>query len=213
MFRKNWFIKLAVVAVIGLCSIAYAINAVYTVNIGGKKVNPGELHTPRSAWDVLGATLAEGDEPNDLAVGERTYLTVLAAAEGGDDKIIVFDLRTADRQHWNRVRFRCIGVTDGGNIVYQVYFGTLGLGGTDCILAPAGELDFVIGTQASTTATYEVADTLTVTPSGSWTKGWGSVSPTGNLVAEGWIDLIGADIVVLVPTTVGCNCKVLGKGY
>ena len=213
MVSKKWVIRLAVVVVIGVCSIAYAINAVYTVNIGGEKVNPGELHTGRSAWEVMGATLAAGDEPNALAVGERTYATVSAAAEGGDDKIIIFDLRTKERQHWNRARFRCIGTTDGASVKYQVYFGSLGLGGTDCILAPVGELDFTIGTQASTTATYEVADTLTITPSDSWTKAWGSASPTGNLVAEGWIDIIGADIIVLVPTTVGCDAKVLGKGY
>jgi len=164
--------------------------------------------TAQDVWIVVDSTTSSGDEPNDLAVGERTYATVKEAAEGGDAEI---SIQRID-ETWNAGRFRCIGDTNDSSVTYQIYLGTLGPDGTDCELAKAGQLAFTIGTQASTVSTYEMAHTVTVT-SYCWAKAWSSASPGSNLVAEAAIDLMGADILVAVPTTAGCDCKLLFKGF
>ena len=76
----------------------------------------------------------------------------------------------------------------------------------------ANKLAFVIGTQASITSTYEMADAVTVTESDS-VSAWSSVGAAGNTVAEGQIDLNGANIIVLVPTVVTANCRLHIKGF
>lgn len=190
--------------------VVYAIDKVYLANKASQMVNPGQLHTAREAWIVLDATTSTGDEPNDLAVGERTYLTLAAAAEGGDDEIATLSL--VPYQDWSFARFRCIGITNDQTVTYQIYLGSLSPGGTDCALVKAGQLAFTIGQQVSTTATYEYADTLTLTEY-CWPKTWATSSPTSDLVAEACVDLMGADYIVAVPTTVSCDCKLLIKGY
>lgn len=161
------------------------------------------------AWQVIDTTSVADTEPSDLAVTERTYVTVKAAiatAANGDDEITI----TRIPPTWNAVRFRCIGETEGGAITHQIYFGTLG-NGADCELAKAGQLAWVIGTQASTTTGYELADTVVVTAY-CWNKSWGSQSPVGNLVAEAIIDVLGADLIVVVTSATDDNCKLLAKG-
>src|SRR3990172_3454872 len=153
----------AALLVVLFVTVAFAIEGFYSYNMGARMVNPGQLHTERTVWAVLTATASAGEEPNDLAVTERTYLTITTAAEGGDGKIAVYDLRTPARLVWNRVRFHCIGISDNNSITYQIYLGTLGAGGTNCAFVKSAQLAFTIGTQASETATYEYADTLTVT--------------------------------------------------
>ncbi len=205
--------RFVIFLVLAMATVAAAITGVYQYTTGARMVQPGQLHTERSTWTVLLATASAGDEPNDLAVAERTYATVIAAAEGGDSKIGVLDLRTpVIRQSWNKLRLRCIGISDGNSIVYQIYTGTLGVGGTDCALVKSAQLAFTIGTQASETATYEYADTLTITEYCT-SLSWLANSPLNNLVAEGYIDLAGDDYLVIVPTTVNCNCKLLVKGF
>lgn len=197
--------------------LAVAIDQVYLSNKVGQIVNPGQLHTARSAWEIANTSASDGNEPNDLAVDERTYLTVLAAAEGGDSKISVVLLHTADRQNWNAVKFRCIGITDNGTVTYQVYAGTLGQapisGVTDCELAKVGQLAFTIGTQVSATATYEMADAVAITEGYSSVRSWLSASPGNDGVAEGELDVTGADVIVIVPTVVSANSKLLITGY
>lgn len=200
---------LIVVLACALAGMVFAFEGVYSVDRRGSTVDPGQLHTPHNRYVVIATTVNAGDEPNALAVGERTYLLALAAAEGGDSKIEVYPTSGTLAGGDNRVQFWCIGITDGANIIYDIHAGTLGKG-TDCELEYMGELDFTIGTQASTTATYEMADAVTVTPSDS-VLGWSSVSPGGNRVAAGRIDLDGKDFVIVVPTTVGCNAKLLAK--
>jgi len=168
------------------------------------------LLSSQIAWNVLDSTTATGTEPSDLAAGERTYVTVLAAiaaASSGDEEISYARVPPS----WCGVRFRCIGTTEGGAITYQIYFGSLA-GGTDCELAKAGQLAFVIGQQASTTATYEMADAVTRTPY-CWNDAWDVNSPNNELVAEAAINLMGADLVVAVPSATDTDCKLLMKGY
>lgn len=181
------------------------------------RVDPGQVHTPRNTWVVIDAT-DSGETVGNLGVTERTYQTVLAAIATGtnnDDEISIYDIPRS----WNAARFRCIGKTDGGVITYQVWLGTLGDGNrhtdsttADCELAYAGQLAFVIGQQASTTTDYELADTVTVTAS-DWPATWTSKTPTGNRVAEATIDLMGADVMVVLASAINCDAKLLGKGY
>lgn len=211
MRRKNWH----GILIIGLClavmTVAWAIDPVYISNKQGKIVDPGELNTKQNLWVAVNTVVSAGDEPNDLAVGERTFLTVTAAAEGGDEKIETYSVPST----WNGVRFRCIGITDNGTATFQVYGGTRDtrISGSDCELAKLGELAFVVGTQVSATSTYELADAVTVGAATSWIPDWGSVSPGSELVAEATIDLLGIDVLVLVPTVASANCKLMAKGY
>ena len=187
-------------------------------DLDGIRVDPGAVQTARPRWEVIATTASAGDEPTDLAVTERTYQTVktaIAAALNGDEKIQVFDIP----RDWNGIRFRAQGITDDGTYTTQVYFGTLGDGNKDsdstdfdCELAYVGQLAWVIGTQASITATYEMADTVTVTGS-DWPESWESSSPTGNRIAEASIDAIGADVIIIVPTVASADSRLLARGF
>jgi len=205
-----------IMATLLFTAVAWAVTESMMVNTAGVRVDPGILNTIRTDWVQLDATTSAGDEPNDLAVAERTYATLAAAAEGGDAEISTFTLYSGSaraRLNWNRVRFRCIGITNDQSVTYQIYLGDLGASSaTDCALTKVGQLAFTIGQQVSDVATYEFADTLTITEYG-WPKTWGSSSPTGDLVAECYIDLMGADYIVAVPTTAACDCALYIKGY
>lgn len=210
--------KTRIIIILVFVSVAFGVTRIVPLNKSSDQVNPGQPHTARDAWEVFDSTvLSAGDEPNDLAVDERTYLTVLAAAEGGDDKILVLLLHANNRQGWNRLKFRCRGITDNGAATWQIYTGVLGRapisGTTDCELAKVGQLAFTIGTQVSTLATYEMADTLVVTEGFSSPRAWLSASPTSEHVAEGELDVTGADVVIAVPTTIAANSQLLITGY
>ncbi len=59
---------------------------------------------------------------------------------------------------------------------------------------------------------FELADTLTISNDTTWPKTWSETNPTGNLVAEGRIDHLNADIAVFVPTTASADSKLLAAG-
>jgi len=198
--KKRVIVALVLIGL--LAGVAWAIDLVHS-----------ETRTPQAKWQVVDTTTSADAEATDLAVTERTYATVVAAiaaatAGVGDGEISIYRIPDG----FNAARFRCIGITGDGTATYQIYFGTLAVRGTDCELAKAGQLAFVIGTQASITSGYELADAVTVT-SYCWPVSWGSASPSGNLVAEASIDLLGADILIAVPTTASANCKLLIKGF
>lgn len=209
--------KTKILIVLAIASAALAVTRIVPMNKTAKQVNPGQVHTARGAWTIIATTLVAGDEPNDLAVGERTYLTLLAAAEGGDDKIETFLLHAGTRQGWNRAKFRMRAAADGLENVYQVYVGTLGqppiADVTDCELVKVGQLAFTTGTQASITSGYEMADTLTITPITGWAGVWKSRSPVGNLCAEAELELENVDVIVIVPTTVATDAELIVTGY
>jgi hypothetical protein len=209
--------RLLILAILALmANVAFCANTeVVPKDKDGARVDPGQLHTVTNTWTVIDTTDSSGLEPNDLAVTERTYQTAKAAAEGGDAEISFFDVPRS----WNGLRLRAIGITDDGTATYQIYLGTLGDGNKDddstaedCELAYLGQFVFTIGTQASTTSTYEMADTLSITAS-DWGDTPTAKSPAGNRVATGKVDLLGADLIVAVPTVVTADCKLLGKGF
>ena len=208
---RKWIIVCTIVA---LATVAWAIDPVYVTNRQGKIVDPGALNTRQNVWVVANTVASAGDEPADLAVGERTYVTVLAAIAadvGGDGKIETYKAPS----HWNGARFRCIGITDNATATFIIYGGTRNtrLAAGDCELAPLGQLAFTIGTQVSTTATYEMADTVVITLDDEWIADWGTISTASDRIAEATIDLLGIDTLVFVPTVASADCKLIVKGF
>lgn len=173
------------------------------------KIQPVFVATNQVGWKILDSTTSFGKEPNDLEIGGRTYASILADTNEGALEVSIVHIPPT----WTNVRFRCIGVSEDSNVIYQVYAGTLAEG-SDCELAKVGQLTFVIGTQQSTITGYKMADTVTATTTeDDWVKSWATSSPANNHVAEATVDLMGEDILVLVPTTADCDCKLLGKGF
>ena len=215
--KKKLFILTSLLIIVGIC-LAADLSRVTQVDRDGNKVDPGAVHTVRTTWVAIDDTSSTGDEPTDLAVSERTYQTVKTAigtGASGDDEISIFDIPRG----WNAIRLRAQGITDNGTYTVQIYLGTLGDGNrdvdsttADCELAYAGQLAWVVGTQGAVTATYEMADTVVVTPS-DWTKDWTSSSPASERVAEAFIDLMGADVIVIVPTVASADSKLLARGF
>lgn len=199
---------------LGLVATAWGIDAVYTANKAGAIVEPGQLHSGRSAWVIVDATTSDGKEPNDLGVDERTYAAVVAAVTAaasttdGDIEISVYPIPT-----WvNTGRFRSGAITDNDTATYQIYLGSLGPGGTDCDVVNAGQLVFTFGTQESTVADCNLADAVAVTPY-CWPKSWGSVTnPDADLVAEADLDFMGADVLITLATETSTNCWLFMKG-
>jgi hypothetical protein len=195
--------------------IVWVLMLVFGIFCAAAVKNMFKLETTQQEWIVVETCTSDGNEPSDLAVGERTWLTISAISTSlesgggseGDAEIEAKRIAPA----WNMLRFRCIGISDNNSVTHQIYFGTL-KGNNDCEFVKAGQLAWTIGTQASATSGYEMADTLTVT-SYCWPKSWSSSNPANNLVAEAAIDCIGADMVVIVPTTSACNSRLLMKGF
>jgi hypothetical protein len=217
--KKKLFILCVLVFIVGICFAANT--SIMPIDLAGERVDPGAVQTARPEWVAIDASTSAGDEPTDLAVTERTYQTVKAAQianVSGDGEIAIYDVPRG----WNAIRLRAQGITDGGTYTVQIYAGTLGDGKRDtdytsastfdCELAYVGQLAWTVGTQGAVTATYEMADTLVVTES-DWTKEWTSTSPTGNRVAEATIDIMGADLIVIVPTVVSADSKLLARGF
>lgn len=213
-----------VFAVVLFVAVAWALQDIAPIDREGKRVDPGQLHTPTIRWTTIDTTSSTSAEPADIdfstraSGGDVTYQqvkTLIAAAGSGDDKISVFDIPRS----WNGIRLRATGIANGGTATYQIYAGTLGDGNrdvdsttADCELAYVGQFAFIIGQQLSATASYNMADTLVVTSS-DWTKTVTVTNPGGDRVAEGRFDLMGADIIIAVPSTVSDDCKLLAKGF
>ncbi len=202
---------LCVAAFLWFIGIAYARITYYPSGDAEGLGQGNTLMSSQIAWNVLDSTTAADNEVTDLGATERTYLTVLAAiaaassSSDGDGEITI----TRIPPTWNAIRFRNIAKT-GGSITQQIYLGTLG-NGTDCEFAKAGQLVWTTGAQASTVTDYLLADEVAVTAY-CWNKSWGSQSPVSDLVAEATIDVLGADLVMVVTTVTNVDCKLLGKG-
>lgn len=201
---------LLIVLLLGLTVTLFAARRTYYPSAPAEGLGQGSaMMSAQIAWNVLDATTVADAEPADLTVGERTYLTVLAiiaTGASGDDEISYARIPPT----WNAVRFRCIGTDDNGTITHQIYLGTLG-DETDCELVKVAQFAWVIGQQVSTTSNYEMAHEVTVTQY-CWNKTVGSVSPSGELVAEGIVDVLGADFIVIVTSSASCDSKLLCKG-
>ena len=177
-----------------------------------------ELATPNFGWAVVATWTSAGTEPTALAVTERTYKTIVAAVaaaaeNAGDEEIEVYTVPYGT----NAIRIRAIGITDGHAMVFDVLTGTYDGSIEDGEMVLRGTLTFTVGTQASTTSAYFLADIVALTASSdaASTSAWTIANPaTGSeTAAEAMLDLQGDDTVILVPTTLASNAKVLIKPY
>ncbi len=178
-----------------------------------------ELTTPNFAWNTTASFLNAGTEATALAVGERTFKTVTAAIAAassgdGDEEIVIYNIPYGT----NTLRFRAIGLTNDGTVEIDIHTGTFDGSTDDCELALRGTLTFTMGTQASTTAGYEMARAVVLTASSdvSSTSSW-TIATAGAVesIAEAMLDLQGDDILVLVPIegSLTANAKILTKPY
>lgn len=172
-----------------------------------------EQATLYGPWRAVATLASAGTAPTDLADGERTYTTILAAIEAdvsGDGKIVLSELPFG----CNAPRFFVSGITDDAVIVLRIYSGSKG-GASNCVFKPRGTLTLTIGTQGGVTSTYEMADTcvLTAGSDGASTTGWTIASPANNTCAEARIDFQGDDWVCVVATTIECDAIVWIKDY
>lgn len=171
------------------------------------------LGTAVVRWNPLASVLAAGAEPSDLTVAQRTYL--VANAIGG--KVIVYRIAKNRDTRANAMRFRCASTADGAACTFVLYTGTLGSDvNIDCDLTYLGTLAFTTGLQQAVDSGYLMADQVTVTEGDTTAQpsaNWKSRSVADDRVAEASIDLQGADVLIIVPTVVGSDCKLYGKAY
>ncbi len=178
-----------------------------------------ELTTPNFTWNTTASFLSAGTEGAALGVGERTYKTVaalIAAADSGgaNSEIVIYPIPYGT----NTLRFRAIGLTNDGTVKIDIHTGTFDGDTEDCELALRGTLTFTMGTQVSTTASYEMARAVALTASSdaSNTSSWTIASPgAAESIAEAMLDLQGDDILVIVPIegSLTANSKILTKPY
>lgn len=180
-----------------------------------------ELATPNFPWAVAATWTSADAEATALAVTERTYKTINTAiaaaanASTGDGEIEIYTVPYGT----NAIRIRAIGLTANGTIVVNILTGTYDSSLEDCEMVLRGTLTFTVGTQASTTSGYELADivALTAASDAASTSDWIIANPaTGSeTVAEAMLDLQGDDKVVLVPIegSLTANSKILIKPY
>lgn len=200
--------------------IGFLVGVTAILSMAAMRAQVGsELATPNFPWNTTASFLSAGTEATALAVGERTYKTVVAAiaaaaAASGDEEIVVYNIPYGT----NVLRFRAIGLTNDGTVQVDVHTGTYDGNTEDCELALRGTLTFTIGTQASVTASYEMARAVVLTGASdvSSTTSW-TIATAGaaESIAEAMLDLQGDDILVLVPIegSLTANAKILTKPY
>ncbi len=160
------YLVLALIIVLSLLQISPA-----TYNTTTKR-DETSLVTPQRPWVVIESCTSADNEATALAVDERTYILALAAQDACSTQTSVEDgeIEFYYIPQWvNGLRFRAIGIAEGGTYTVNIRAGTLGTGrdpglaaelGTDSDTGLIGTLAFVVGTQASTTTDYELADAV-----------------------------------------------------
>lgn len=144
---KKWIITLIVLAVLVAGASLTSVS----------QTNGSALVTMQNSWLIVDETTSAGTQPTALGEDELKKLRLdiaIAAASSGDDEISTFLIPSK----WNSIRFRSVNITaDSGNVVYELYLGTLG-GGVECDLIYVGQLNFTSGDQDS--QYYQIVFTL-----------------------------------------------------
>ena len=103
------------------------------------------LETIQTVWQIAESETSASTQTDALGVTERTKKIVdalIAANANEEAQISIFQIPPK----WNAVRFRGLGITDGGSVIHQIYLGTLG-NGEDCELSYSAQLAWTLGTQ------------------------------------------------------------------
>ncbi len=140
-----------------------------------KKVEARPLSTNQDPWEIAESENSGDSQTDALGDTERTRaivdrLIAADAANEGQISIYIFP------SHWNKVRFRGIGITEEATMSHQIYLGSLIPGG-DCELTHAGQLAWTVGLQTS------IYDQITFTSGGTYEPRPGD-TVTGNSSAK-----------------------------
>jgi hypothetical protein len=184
-------------------SVCLAVTGVRPVNRRGMEVDPGQVHTGQYGWHEVGSFAAAGDEPDTPTTTQRDQTTLEALS-----KVETYTIPS----YWNAVVIRCESTTDGDSTVFDMFIRRDNTDDVTDIYTRIGTLTFTTGTSEGYTTNYEMADTLAITNE-YWGNDLMEVSPTGNYVAELWVDLAGVREVAFVPTTITNNAKLFITGY
>lgn len=191
--------KLKAFIVLVLVGVLFAQAQFYPYNTNNNRVNPGQVHTKQSNWVTAGAFSDSATTPADV---NRT--AALFTSEDANNVVYTID------PSWNKVVFRCSSTTDSDSTVFDIFIMD---GATDDATDHynrIGTLTFTTGTQTSSTATYEFADTCVASND---QYGFNVISPTGNYIAIAEVDVKGARFIGICPTTV-TNAAILEiRGY
>ena len=191
--KKTFVILLLFVGVV------FAQQAFYPYDIVGDKTNPGRLHTKQAAWTSVG-TFATGATTPGVTARTAALFSVT------DPNNVSFSIGPGD----NRIKFRCSSTTDADSTVFDVFvMHVRTTDGTDHFNR-IGTLTFTTGTQTAGTATYKFADTVV---SSNDLYSITDFSPIGNYIAEANIDVQGAKIIGICPTTITNTAILEWKGY
>ncbi len=173
-----------------------------------------ERSTGYSQWHSTATISDTAAEPSALGVTERTYTTITAAIAAnvqGDGKIIVFQVPYGA----NAVRVRAAGTADA-TLTTDILTGCTGTpANANFEVNLRGTLAWVMGTQATAVTGFVFADECTLTADSASTSAWTIADPGDgtNLPAEAMIDLQGDNVIVIVPTTLDGDAKLILKFY
>ncbi len=196
----------AKIIAIGLVLTVAAVVWAQTVtprNLSGQLVDPGSLHTFKpsgihnwlpAGWQRLSAFTAATTTPD---VSHRTYTTF---DDDAQNRVLVCDSR------WNKVVVRALGTTNNATITVDVF---LMVGGTSDHFTRIGTLAFVVGQQPSSVTTYEFADAVSVTNETGSFRSWRAISPGGDYIGMGEVDLCPGDILGFCPTGITAGTAIL----
>ncbi len=211
---KSWSIACMCITALAVC-VFLPIHGLQqaTAEITAATVSvAAQLVTDQGGWQVLGTFLAAGDEATDFTVTQRKHSVAayaITVGATGHSKIVIYGPLNAGA---NCLRLRMVGVTDAESNVIEFYAGACG-NNDDWMYVKRGTLTWTIGTQLSATGALLLADTVVVTNDEASSSSWTAASPANNTCAEVMIDLQGDDTIMMVPTTLGGNAKLLGKFY
>jgi len=193
-----------------LCAVAllYGLTEVRQVDLEGNSRNPGVLFSIQDDWTAVAPVQGYFD-PNYAGTTPGPTLRTEALFNAEPNVVTIIPAR------WNRVRIRCLGTTDGDTQVFDVFLsqGNANLNRSDHYTR-VGTLTWTIGTQTGDVATYEFADTVVISnATNCWGKSWIPMSPTGDYIAEAWLDVAGSSSIGFAGTTLANRCLLQITGF
>ena len=192
------------VVILVIAGTLWALETVRPIDLEGTEVNPGSVHTLTSSWQSVGNLTTGVTTPGPTA---RTA----ALFNVTDPNNIVLKLPEGA----NGVRIRLSSTTDGDTTVTDLFImddAAESLALSTDHFNRVSTLTWTTGTQTANTATHEFADTLVVTNE-NWVPTPGTMSPTGNYIAEYRLDGQGGHYIGISGTTVTNTATVEAKVF
>jgi len=195
---------IAVVTILLVAGVAWALTEVRPKDLEGTDVNPGSVHSPTYSWQSVGALTTGVTTPGVTARTAATFNVT-------DPNNLVVKMG----EGWNGVRIRVSSTTDADSTVIDIFYMD---DEAEAVTLASGHFSrlatttWTTGTQTGTVSGQEYADTLVVTNE-NWAPSPGTISPTGNYIAEYRFDAQGAHYIGFCGTTVTNAATVEIKGF